>query len=39
LKKNENGLKAASNCSFFFDIIIILAKNIIAKPKINNMEE
>lgn len=37
--KNNILPKAAINCSFFFDIIIDLAKNINAKPKINDMEE
>jgi hypothetical protein len=39
LKKNDNHPKTANICSFFFDIINTLAKNINAKPKIKNMEE
>jgi len=47
LKNNSEWTKAASDCSFFagiivknfFNIIIKLAKNKNAKPKIKNMEE
>ena len=39
MEKNNTLPKAAIYCSFFFDIIIDSAKNINAKPKINDMEE